>query len=300
MNDSAFRIASISDNGLDGNSAIHQLGHQSWTAANLCIPSFHGDLRYFTTRWDALCPYVEVSLEMLDMAARPLLIYALPPECDWGHPIKDAYGLVDVRDPLYWTLPKRAKKFKELRQKHSQFIHSIDLVPGSSLSEADLYRWGSEHFSRFEINPSEISGFVDYVSHLDVLVIRVDDINGSNVLTDVSILLPERGQVYGSFCQWNPAYRASSPGLYACLLAAQWARDNGYEVYNLGPVGAFPYKRLFVNRVEPIFSLALCPADHPLAQDKTSPLFSDFRMTDWNKLRRGRRYSWRAEKYLFA
>jgi len=52
--------------------------------------------------------------------------------------------------------------------------------------------------------------------------------------------------------------------------------DNGYRVYNLGPVGDYPYKELFVTDLEPIYGLALVPEGHPLWSDTTSPLFTDF------------------------
>jgi hypothetical protein len=121
---------------------------------------------------------------------------------------------------------------------------------------------------------------------------------GETVLTDVSVIMPERGQVYGSFCQWNPAFRNDSPGLYACLLAAQWTYDQGYETYNLGPVGDYPYKSLFVNDVEPIYSLAICPPEHALMRDAGSPLWADFEVSDWNRLERNQHTAWRASDYL--
>ena len=99
----------------------YRLGHQSWTASNLFVHSYHDEIAYFTTRWDALCPYIDVNEAMLRVAPQPLLIYALPPESEWGHPIRDAYGLVAVREEGYWTEGRRARKFKELRQKHRRF-----------------------------------------------------------------------------------------------------------------------------------------------------------------------------------
>ena len=276
----------------------YRLKHQTWTEKSLCVKSFHEDILYHTTRWDALCPYVDVSEQMLAMAEKPLLIYALPPESDWGNPIRDAYGLVNVRSRDYWEDSRRACKFKELRNKHRDLVHHVEVRDGSTISREVLLSWGRRHFERYEVTSQEIDGFIDYVQHLKVLVLRVETQTGLNVLTDVSILLPERGQVYGSFCQWNPDFSSLSPGLYACLLAAQWTLDNGYESYNLGPVGDYPYKRLFVNHVEPIYSLAICPADHPLTQDKTSPLFTDFERRDWNRLQRSKRRRWDAQRYL--
>ncbi|NBO96879.1 MAG: GNAT family N-acetyltransferase, partial [Betaproteobacteria bacterium] len=258
-----------------------RLKHQSWSEKSLCVRSLHAKTVYYTTRWDALCPYVDVSEQLLAMAKKPLLIYALPPESDWGNPIRDAYGLVNVGALDYWADCRRARKFKELRNKHRGHIHHVEVIDGSTISRELMMSWGGRHFARYGVTPQEIDGFIDYVGNLKVLVLRVETAAGLNILTDVSILLPERGQVYGSFCQWNPAFSNLSPGLYACLLAAQWTLDNGYETYNLGPVGDYPYKRLFVNRVEPIYSLAICPADHPLTQDRTSPLFTDFERRDW-------------------
>ncbi len=229
------------------------LGYQSWTKHNLCIDSFHGDIAYFTTRRDALCPYIAVNETMLQMAEKPLIVYALPPESPWGHPIRDAYGLVRVRERGYWDDGYRQRKFKKLRAKHQKYNHHIDCLPGSDLTRQQLLAWGGEHFSRYGILEKELDGFLDYVRHLELLVFQVKDPMGETVLTDVSVIMPERGQVYGSFCQWNPAFRNDSPGLYAWLLAAQWTYDQGYETYNLGPVGDYPYKSLFVSDVEPSY-----------------------------------------------
>ena len=100
------------------------------------------------------------------------------------------------------------------------------------------------------------------------MIIQVHAENGDLVLTDVSILLPDRHQVYGSFCQWNYDYKNRSPGIYACLLVSRWAYRNGYRYYNLGPVGDYSYKGLFVTDFEPIYAIALTDPDHPLAQDQ--------------------------------
>jgi len=106
------------------------------------------------------------------------------------------------------------------------------------------------------------------------------------VLSDVSMLLPERSQVYGSFCQWNLAYKNRSPGIYACLLAARWTAKHGYQYYNLGPVGDYGYKSLFVTDLEPIYGLAMTDPDHPLALDLSSPLHTDFKPSEWNQVYR--------------
>jgi arginyl-tRNA--protein-N-Asp/Glu arginylyltransferase len=100
------------------------------------------------------------------------------------------------------------------------------------------------------------------------------------------MVLPERNQVYGSFCQWNPDYRNRSPGIYACLLAARWTAKNNYRYYNLGPVGDYGYKSLFVTDFEPIYGLALTDLDHALALDETSPLHTDFKRSEWNQIYR--------------
>jgi hypothetical protein len=106
------------------------------------------------------------------------------------------------------------------------------------------------------------------------------------VLTDVSVVLPKYNQLYGSFCQWNRDFKNKSPGIYACLLASRWAQRNNLRYYNLGPVGDYGYKSLFVTDLEPIYSLVLTELDDPLALDLTSPLHTDFRMSDWNRVYR--------------
>jgi hypothetical protein len=119
-----------------------------------------------------------------------------------------------------------------------------------------------------------------------VLVIHVHSPEGELVLTDVSVVLPKYNQLYGSFCQWNRDFKNKSPGIYACLLASRWAQRNNLRYYNLGPVGDYGYKNLFVTDLEPIYSLVLTELDDPLALDLTSPLHTDFRMSDWNRVYR--------------
>jgi hypothetical protein len=43
---------------------VQQVGYQSWTPDNLCILSEHNDITYYTSRWDALCPYIDITEEM--------------------------------------------------------------------------------------------------------------------------------------------------------------------------------------------------------------------------------------------
>ena len=117
---------------------------------------------------------------------------------------------------------------------------------------------------------------------LEVLILRMTAPNGELVLTDVSVVLPEYNQVYGSFCQWNRDYKNKSPGIYACLLASRWTAEHGYKNYNLGPVGDYGYKSLFVTEQEPIYAIGLVDPDHPLALDMTSPIHTDFKPEDIN------------------
>ena len=271
---------------LDSEPTVLYLGHQSWTAENLCVESYHEETLYYTSRWDALCPYVDVSPEMLHMAKKPFIVYAVPPESPYGVPINDKYGLVHAADPEFWTEPRRQRKFKELEKLCKDLVTSIAVISGNHFTADDIYALGGEHFANYYIHDQEVEGFVDYIRDLDVLVIQVHAPNGDLVLTDVSILLPERQQVYGSFCQWNRDYKNKSPGIYACLLASKWTADNGYKYYNLGPVDDYGYKALFVTDFEPIFALAMTSPDHPLALDTTSPLHTDFKPEVWNRIRR--------------
>jgi len=262
------------------------LGCQTWDADNLCVESYHAETLYYTTRWDALCPYIDVSPRMLQMAKRPFIVYAVPPESPYGVPINDKYGLVHAGNPEFWTEPRRQRKFKELEKLCKDLVTTTSVVPGSHFTSEDVYALGGEHFANYYIHDREVEGFVDYIRDLDVLVIQVHAPNGDLVLTDVSILLPDRQQVYGSFCQWSRAYKNKSPGIYACLLASRWTADNGYKFYNLGPVDDYGYKALFVTDFEPIFALALTAEDHPLALDSSSPLHTDFKPELWNRIHR--------------
>jgi hypothetical protein len=265
---------------------VQTLHHQSWTAENLCVESFHEETRYYTSRWDALCPYIDVTPEMLATARKPFIVYALPPEGNYGVPINDKYGLVHAGSEAFWQDERRARKFKELDKLNKHFTVTERLVPGKEITVEQVFELGSEHFDAYEIHAKEIEGFVDYVRDLDVLILQVHADNGDLVLTDVSMVLPERNQVYGSFCQWNTDYKNRSPGIYACLLAARWTAKNGYQYYNLGPVGDYGYKALFVTDFEPIYALAITDANHALALDPTSPLHTDFTPSQWNQVYR--------------
>jgi len=262
------------------------VGYQSWNQDNLCVDSYHEDILYHTSRWDGLCPYVDVTPEMLAMAKKPFIVYAVPPESQYGVPINDKYGLVHVADPDFWTEPRRQRKFKELEKLCRTLTVTETVVAGSALSYEDVYEMGGVHFENYYIHTDEVEGFIDYIKNLDVLIIRAFAENGDLVLTDVSVLLPERQQVYGSFCQWNPEYKKYSPGIFACLLASKWAAKNGYRHYNLGPVDDYGYKALFVTEFEPIFAVAMTDVDHPLALDTTSPLHTDFTPAVWNRIHR--------------
>ena len=263
-----------------------RVGYQTWNQDNLCVESYHEDILYYTSRWDALCPYIDVTPEMLQMAAKPFIVYAVPPESPYGVPINDKYGLVDVAAEAFWTEPRRQRKFKELEKLCKRFTVSESVVQGHTLTVEDVYEMGGVHFETYYIHPQEVAGFVDYIQNLDVLIIRAFSEEGDLVLTDVSLLLPERKQVYGSFCQWNPLYKNRSPGIFACLLASKWAAKNGYLCYNLGPVDDYGYKALFVTHFEPIFAVAMTDENHPLALDTQSPLHTDFSPDVWNQINR--------------
>ena len=266
--------------------SIKRVGFQSWTDENLLVESDHNDIVYYTTRWDALCPYINVTDEMLEQVPKPFIVYALPPDSAYGVPIKDRYGLADTLSHDFWTDERRARKFREYDKHFRNFTCTEEVIPGAKLSFDDICEMGGAHFESCYIDTREVEGFVDYIKSLDVLILRVLDPDGVLVLVDVSILLPAYNQIYGSFCQWNRAYKNRSPGMYACLLACRWAARNNVRYYNLGPVSDYGYKELFVTDLEPIYSLALTDLDHPLALDPTSPLHTDFRKKDWNRVYR--------------
>ncbi len=267
-------------------SRVREVGYQSWTPKNVCVQSYHNDILYYTCRWDALCPYIFVDEEMLSKVSRPFIVYALPPDSEYGVPINDKYGLVNVASPEFEGDPRRARKFRDIEKQYKNFVHTESLVPGSELTLEDLFELGGKHFADCYIDDREVAGLLDYVRKLDVLILKVHDPAGELVLTDVSILLPAYEQLYGSFCQWNRNFKNKSPGLYACLLASRWAARNGFKFYNLGPVGDYGYKSLFVTDYEPIYALALTDPDHPLALDPTSPLHVDFKREEWNQVYR--------------
>ena len=239
---------------------VQHIGYQSWTPDNLCILSEHNDITYYTSRWDALCPYIDVTEEMLANAPKPFIVYALPPEGPYGVPINDQYGLVDTFSKDFWEEPRRARKFSEYDKQYKAFNIYEEVISGARITVDDMFEMGGEHFANCYIDDLEIEGFVDYIRKLDILVIKVHDPVGELVLTDVSIMLPDYDQLYGSFCQWNRAFKNRSPGMYACLLASRWAAKNGLRYYNLGPVDDYGYKALFVTDYEPIYAMALIDA----------------------------------------
>ena len=265
---------------------VHHVGHQSWTADNLYVESYHEEILYYTSRWDALCPYIEVNEEMIAKAPRPFVVYAIPPDSRFGVPINDKYGMVDTASDAFWNDERRARKFREFDKQYKEFTYSEQVIPGKDLNFDDMIELGGDHFEKYWIDDREVEGFVDYVRDLDVLVLQMHAPDGTLVLTDVSIVLPKYDQLYGSFCQWNRDFKNKSPGNYACLLASRWAAKHGLRWYNLGPVDDYGYKSLFVTDYEPIYAMALVDPQHPLATDPTSPLKIDFRPEDLNRVYR--------------
>jgi hypothetical protein len=284
MNGSLYQLSEIKQARMA--SQVHQLGVQSWTANNLCVESYHHEVEYYTTRWDALCPYIDVNEEMLAQAPRPFVVYAIPPDSAYGVQINDKYGLVDTASEAFWNDERRIRKFREFDKQYRDFTYTERVIAGCDLSFDDMIEMGGDHFEKYFIDDREVEGFVDYVRELDVLVLQVHAPDGDLVFTDVSIVLPKYNQLYGSFCQWNRAYKNRSPGNYACLMATRWAAKNGLRYYNLGPVDDYGYKALFVTDFEPIYALALVDPEHPLATLEDSPLKIDFQPQDLNRIAR--------------
>ena len=265
---------------------VHEVGYQSWTKDNLWVLSEHENIEYFTTRWDALCPYIEVTNEMLEMAPKPFVVYAVPPKSQFGAPIKDRYGLVNALSQEFWVDERRIRKFRELDKQFRSFTVSERVMDGKEITAEYLYEIGGTHFENYWIARQEVEGFVDYVRNLQVLIIQVIADNGDIVLSDVSIILPNENQLYGSFCQWDRKYKNRSPGIYACLLATRWAQKNGLQFYNLGPVDEYGYKDLFITDYEPIYALIVSDLDHPIVTDQTSPINIDFEKEQINQIYR--------------
>ena len=281
-------VLTLSDFSDTVQTVIHEVGYQSWTKENLWVLSEHENIEYFTTRWDALCPYIEVTSEMLEMAPKPFVVYAVPPKSQFGAPIKDRYGLVNALSQEFWADERRTRKFRELDKQFRNFMVSEQVVDGKEITAEYLYQIGGNHFENYWIAEQEVEGFVDYVRNLQVLIIQVIADNGDVVLSDVSIILPNENQLYGSFCQWDRKYKNRSPGIYACLLATRWAQKNGLQFYNLGPVDEYGYKGLFVTDYEPIYALIVSDLDHPIVTDETSPINIDFEKDQINQIYRNK------------
>lgn len=211
MTGSLLQLAEV--NNAKRSSRLNQLGCQSWTKNNLCVESYYDETLYYTTRWDALCPYINASEEMLASAPRPFVVYAIPADSAYGVAINDKYGLVDTQVEGFWTEPRRMRKFRELDNQYKAFTYFETVVAGKDLTVEDMFEMGDEHFANYYIDDLEVAGFIDYVRTLDVLILQFHDSLGQLVLTDVSILLPQYNQVYGSFCEWNRAFKNRSPGI---------------------------------------------------------------------------------------
>jgi hypothetical protein len=278
----------LSDFSDTAQTVIHEVGYQSWTKENLWVLSEHENIEYFTTRWDALCPYIDVTSEMLEMAPKPFVVYAVPPKSQFGAPIKDRYGLVNALSQEFWSDERRTRKFRELDKQFRNFIVSEQVVDGKEITAEYLYQIGGNHFENYWIAEQEVEGFIDYVRNLQVLIIQVIADNGDVVLSDVSIILQNENQLYGSFCQWDRKYKNRSPGIYACLLATRWAQKNGLQFYNLGPVDEYGYKALFVTDYEPIYALIVSDLEHPIVTDETSPINVDFEKDQINQIYRNK------------
>jgi hypothetical protein len=225
---------------------------------------------------------------MIEMAPKPFVVYAVPPKSQFGAPIKDRYGLVNALSPEFWVDERRIRKFRELDKQFRSFKVIERVVDGKEITAEYLYEIGGIHFENYWIAEQEVEGFVDYVRNLQVLIIQVIADNGDIVLSDVSIILPNENQLYGSFCQWDRKYKNRSPGIYACLLATRWAHKNGLQFYNLGPVDEYGYKDLFITDYEPIYALIVSDLDHPIVTDQTSPINIDFEKEQINQIYRNK------------
>ena len=84
----------------------------------------------------------------------------------------------------------------------------------------------------------------------------------------------------------EPKFLEPFPGALRMPASKPMGCKHGFKFYNLGPVGDYGYKSLFVTDFEPIYALALTDPDHPLAKDHTSPLNIDFKPEEWNQVYR--------------
>ncbi|NCW86119.1 MAG: hypothetical protein EBV69_08510 [Oxalobacteraceae bacterium] len=131
---------------------VHRVGHQSWTTDNLYVESYHEEILYYTSRWDALCPYIEVNEEMIAKAPRPFVVYAIPPDSRFGVPINDKYGMVDTASEAFWNDERRARKFREFDKQYKEFTYSEQVIPGKDLNFDDMIELGGDHFEKYWID----------------------------------------------------------------------------------------------------------------------------------------------------
>ena len=62
---------------------------------------------------------------------------------------------------------------------------------------------------------------------------------------------------------------AISPGIYACILAAEETERRGLGRYNLGI--EYPYKLSMATSLETTYGVAKLPPSHPFLDDPTGP-----------------------------
>jgi hypothetical protein len=64
----------------------------------------------------------------MELLQKPFIVYALPPEGNYGVPINDKYGLVHAGLPDFWTDERRARKFKELDKQDWVLCLTINIL----------------------------------------------------------------------------------------------------------------------------------------------------------------------------
>lgn len=239
-------------------------------------------MTYYYTPEDAFCPYLNPTREVFDHAPRPFVMFNIIDESEFG--VEMAMGRNVIARPHEWSATQ-LKEIRRLDRLFDQARTSSLVMPGSHMTIEEMRRLGDLHFEHYNFQDADINAFLRYAAGRELLVIETV-VNGEVVLVDVSVTVPERNEVCGIFCNWNPKYKRLSPGIYACVLAARDVESRWGVKYNIGQ--EYTYKQKVATGYEKTYGVALVPDGHPLLLDASekNPIMA-FRRDDLNKVMRG-------------
>ncbi len=234
------------------------------TIKTVYLQEHHKGLPYYYLPEDALCPYVSITLDEVLEAPEPFFVYNIREECGVGVPA--ARGRNVIVEPRLWTDVQR-KRFQKLSKAFSGFQSMVTVGWIDSLDVSTVMGWGGDHFLYYHVTVKDVKAMLTWGEGLRYLLLQVATREGELVLTDFSILT--KTECCAIFCDWAEKFRAISPGIYACILAAEETERRGLGRYNLGI--EYPYKLSMATSLETTYGVAKLPPSHPFLDDPTGP-----------------------------